>query len=192
MKEDTKGVKMLRGDPKRAILKLSIPMIVAMSVQTLYNFVDVIWVSGLGPDALSAVGFFLPFFYAMMALSNGIGTGGSSALSRRIGANDPDGADNVANHSIVLCILVAMAFSLPTTLLSEPIFRFLGAGEVTSLAVSYARILFAGSIIVFFTNVANSLLRGEGDTKRAMYAMVLGSLLNIFLDPIFIYTFDMG
>ncbi|HOP09139.1 MAG TPA: MATE family efflux transporter, partial [Candidatus Methanofastidiosa archaeon] len=158
MKKDTSGVKLLRGDPKKAVLKLSIPMIVAMSVQTIYNFVDAIWVSGLGPDALSAVGFFLPFFYALMALSNGIGMGGSAALSRRIGANDPKGADSVANHSMVLCVIAAAAFSLPTTLLAEQIFRFLGAGDVTPLVVSYSRVLFGGSIIMFFTNVANSLL----------------------------------
>ena len=58
----TKGVKTLLGEPKKAIIKLSAPMIVAMSVQTIYNLVDAIWVSGLGPDALSAVGFFFPVF----------------------------------------------------------------------------------------------------------------------------------
>jgi len=192
MKEDTRGVQLLRGDPKKAILKMSVPMIIAMSVQTIYNFVDAIWVSGLGPNALSAVGFFLPFFYALMALSNGIGIGGSAALSRRIGAKDALGADMVANHSIVLGIIVSLIFSIPTVIFSENIFRFLGAGDVTGLAVSYGNVLFGGAIVIFFTNIANSLLRGEGDTKRAMYAIVLGSGLNIVLDPIFIYTFDMG
>ena len=65
----TQGVKTLTGDPKKAIIKLSIPMIIAMSVQTIYQLVDAIWVAGLGPDALSAVGFFLPFFFGIMALS---------------------------------------------------------------------------------------------------------------------------
>jgi Na+-driven multidrug efflux pump len=78
----SKGVQTLLGNPKKAIIKLSIPMIVAMSVHTLYNFVDGLWVAGLGPDALSAVGFFFPFFFLIMALSAGIGVGGSAAVSR--------------------------------------------------------------------------------------------------------------
>ena len=84
----TKGVETLMGNPKKAIVKLSIPMIVAMSSHTLYSFVDGLWVAGLGPDALSAVGFFFPFFFMLMAISSGIGIGGSSALSRMIGAKD--------------------------------------------------------------------------------------------------------
>ncbi|MCK4718601.1 MAG: MATE family efflux transporter, partial [Thermoplasmata archaeon] len=57
----TRGVALLKGDPKKALIKLALPMIVAMSVHTIYNLVDAIWVSGLGPDALSSVGFFFPF-----------------------------------------------------------------------------------------------------------------------------------
>ena len=75
-KMETTGVKTLLGDPKKAIVKLSIPMIVAMSVQTIYSLIDTYWVSGLGADALAAMGFVFPFFFISMALSNGIGIGG--------------------------------------------------------------------------------------------------------------------
>ena len=71
----TEGVNTLLGDPKRAIVKLSIPMVVAMSFQTLYNLADAIWVSGKGPASLSAVGFTFPFCFFAMALGNGIGIG---------------------------------------------------------------------------------------------------------------------
>jgi len=188
----TKGVKTLLGDPKKAIIKLSIPMVIAMSVQTIYNFVDAVWVSGLGTDALSAVGFFFPFMFFLMAISNGIGIGGSSAVSRMIGANDKKGADNVADHSMIFSMVMAIAITIPAVMFAEPIFSALGAGEIAPLSASYARIMFGGSTILFFTNVSNALLRGEGDTKRAMYALMLGSVLNIILDPIFIYTFGLG
>lgn len=71
-KKETIGVKTLQGDPKKAIVKLSVPMVVAMSVQTIYSLVDTYWVSGLGADALAAMGFVFPFFFISMALSNGI------------------------------------------------------------------------------------------------------------------------
>ena len=190
--EPTKGVKILMGDPKKAILTLSLPMIVAMSVQTIYNVVDAIWVSGLGADALSAVGFFFPFFFMIMALSNGLGVGGGSAVSRRIGARDKSGANVVATHTILLMIILAICFSLPLFFFIEEIFHRMGAGNITAIATQYARILFAGTIIIFFSNIGNALLRGEGDATRAMYALTSGAVLNIILDPIFIYVLDMG
>jgi len=191
-KKYSEGVKTLLGDPKKAILKLSLPMIVAMSAQTIYNLVDAIWVSGLGADALAAIGFVFPFFFAAMALSNGLGVGGGSAISRMIGARDKEGADNVAVHTIVMMLLLAVLFTIPLFIFAEDLFVLIGAGSATGMAVSYARIIFAGSIFIFITSVATAILRAEGDVKRAMYVMTLGAGLNIILDPIFIYTLDMG
>ena len=190
--KETKGVETLLGDPKKAIIKLSLPMIAAMSVQTIYNLVDAIWVSGIGADALAAIGFVYPFFFLAMGLSNGLGVGAGSAISRRIGARDKPGADNVAVHAIVIMLLFAVAFTIPFFVLAHDIFALIGAGKTTGMAVAYGRVIFAGSIFIFFTNVANSILRGEGDARRAMYAMALGAGLNIVLDPIFIYYFGLG
>lgn len=188
----TEGVKTLLDEPKKAIIRLALPMIVAMSVQTIYNFVDAIWVSGLGADALSAVGFFFPFFFMTMAIATGIGLGGGSAISRRIGAGDKIGADNVAVHTVVIMFLAAVFLTVPLFIFAEKIFTLLGAGRTLAMAVSYARIMFAGTLIIFFANIANAILRSEGDVKRAMFAMVLGAVINIVLDPIFIYTFGLG
>lgn len=188
----TKGIKTLLGDPKKAIIRLSIPMIIAMSVQTIYNFVDAVWVAGLGTDALAAIGFFFPFFFLIMALATGIGVGGGSAISRMIGRNDKKGADDVATHSMVLMLIIGILFTLPFFFLSDGIFAMLGAGTATAMTSIYARIIFAGTLVIFFANVANAILRAEGDAKRAMYAMVLGAVINIVLDPILIYTLNMG
>jgi putative MATE family efflux protein len=188
----TQGVKTLLGNPKKAIIKLSVPMIVAMSVQTLYNFVDAIWVSGLGADALSAVGFFFPFHFIIMALSAGFGVGGASAVSRRIGARDKKGADEVGNHTLVIMIIISTVITVPLLILIPKIFTAMGAAQVTSTATVYARILFGGTFIFFFAQVASALLRAEGDVKRAMHAMMVGAVLNIILDPIFIYVLDLG
>lgn len=201
----SKGVKTLLGDPKKAIIKLSVPMIIAMSAHTLYNLADGLWVSGfgqdiftnetvadVGPDALTAVGFVLPFFMMLYAISTGIGVGGSAALSRKIGEKDKEGADNVAIHSLIFTMVLGILFTAILFFSSESIFSFMGAEKTAEMTVSYGKIIFAGGIFLFFTSVAYSILRGEGDAKRAMYAMVFGSVLNIFLDPIFIYTFKMG
>lgn len=188
----TKGVEILLGNPKQAIIKLAWPMIIAMSAHTIYNVVDAIWVSGLGADALAAVGFFFPFFFMAMAIGVGLGIGGGSAISRRIGAEDKKGADQVAVQTLGYMVIISVIFTIPFYILAEDIFILIGAAETVDMATVYARIMFAGTIIIFFTQIANALLRAEGDANRAMYAMMLGAGLNIVLDPIFIYTLDFG
>jgi len=192
--DKTAGVKTMLGNPKKAIIKLSIPMIIAMSVQTVYNVADAAWVGGLenGSDALTAIGLFFPFFFLIMALATGIGVGGSAAIARRIGSKNKKGADNVADHMILLTGILALLFTIPMYFLFPSLLDLMGAGDFKDLAVDYGRIIIMFSFLIFFNNIANAILRGEGDTKRAMVAMVVGSVLNIFLDPIFIYTFDLG
>lgn len=188
----TQGVDILLGDPKKAVVKLSIPLIVAMSVQTIYSLTDTFWVAGLGADSLAAVGFAFPFFVIQMALTGGLGVGGAAAISRRIGAKDKRGVDNVAVHTFVIMFALTVVLTVLGLALVRDLFMYSGAGKTTELGVAYARVIFAGSFIFFFTNVANSILRSEGDSKRAMQSMILGSVLNVVLDPIFIYTLGLG
>lgn len=190
--QQTEGVKILLGDPRKAVVKLSIPMIAAMSAHNINHLVDAIWVSGRGPESLSAVGFTFPFLFLAIAIAAGIGIGGGAAISRKIGARDKEAADNIAAHTIVLTVICAALFTIAMLLFAERAMRLMHAGAALDLAVTYAKIMFAGVIFMFFTQVATALLRSEGDAKRAMYAMVGGAALNIVLDPIFIYTLDMG
>lgn len=189
---ETEGIKTLLGDPKKAIIKLSTPMIVAMTVQTLYTFVNRVWVSGLGADASASVGFAFPFLFMGTAIATGLGIGGGSAISRKIGAKDKKGADNAAMHTFIVMFIVAILYSVPLFVFAENIFRAIGAEQTTTTAALYARIMYSTTIISFFVFIANAILRSEGDAKRAMFAIVLGGILNAILDPIFIYVFGLG
>jgi putative MATE family efflux protein len=188
----TKGIKTLLGDPKKAVFKLALPIIASNMVQTVYNLVDAIWVAGISSDALAAVGFFFPFFFIAIALGFGVGIGGGSEISRRIGAKDRSGAGDVGMHTFLLTAIIALSFSLPLFFFIKNILILIGAGSALSMAVSYARIMIIGSFFLFFANVGIAVLRSEGDTKRAMWAMVFGAVLNIGLDPIFIYVLKLG
>ncbi len=188
----TEGVATLLGDPKKAIIKLSIPMIVAMLVNSLYNVVDTFWIAGLGADHLAAIGFVFPLFIIMIAIANGIGTGGGAAISRFIGAKNKKNADNAAEHTLLFMILISVAFTGLLYTFAEQIISSMGSGTTTLLAVQYARIIFLGTIFMTFSFVGNAILRSEGNVKKAMIAMLLGTVLNLILDPIFIYTLDLG
>jgi len=186
-------VKTLLGDPKKAILTLSLPMIVAMVVQTLYNLVNRIWVSGLGTEAAAAVGFAFPLLFMGTAIATGLGVGGGSAISRRIGAKDKKGGDTAAVHTLILMVIIALVYAIPLFVFAEDIFRLIGAEQATAATSAlYAQIIYSASIVLFFTSIATALLRSEGDAKRSMLAMILGGILNVVLDPIFIYVFGWG
>ena len=180
-------------------------MIIAMSVQTLYNFIDTLFVSGIGKDfftdslipgvgklGVGAVGLILPFFMMAIALSTGLGVGASSAISRKIGKEDKKGADNIAEHSIIMSIILALIYTFFLLLISEPLLDLIGAEEALPYALDYGKIIFSGSITIFFINIGTAILRGEGDAKGSMYAILFGTILNIILDPIFIYVFKLG
>jgi putative MATE family efflux protein len=190
--EQTRGVKILLGDPKKAIFRLAIPMIVAMSSQTIYNLTDAIWVSGIGSDALAAVGYFFPFYMLAIALSTGLGVGGGAAISRRIGAKDKNGANAAATHTIVIMAILASFYMIPLLIFIRPLFSLIGAGAALEMAAGYATILILGTIPIFFSQVGNAILRSEGNATKAMIAMMSGALLNIVLDPIFIYVLNLG
>ncbi|MDD1693262.1 MAG: MATE family efflux transporter, partial [Methanoregula sp.] len=192
VKEITEGVSLLMGDPKKAIIRLSGPMIVAMFLMSTYNIVNAIWVAGLGSDALAAVGFVTPLFIILVGLGNGLGAGTASVISRRIGAKDKTGADNTAVHAILITLILSAILTIPLILLTGPIVTLFGAGETAGLATEYGQVVFLGMVLILFTNVAYAILRAEGDTKRAMYVMGASSILNMVLDPLLIYTAGMG
>ena len=192
-KKVTKGVRILQGDPKKAIIKLALPMMAGMLVQTLYNLVDGIWVAGIGKDALAAIGLFFPVYMIIVSIASGLSVGGSSAISRKIGAQDKQQADSAAIHTLVLSLSIGAVIMILTFPFLRKIFSLLGAsGTVLTYVTGYARVIIGGLPIIFFTNIASGILRGEGDMQRAMYVMILGSVLNIVLDPIFIYLLKMG
>ncbi len=189
----TEGVKDLLGDPKKAIVKLSIPMILGMTILSAYQLADGIWVAGLGSDQLAAVGLFFPFFLAIMAIGNGLGMGGSTAIARKLGARKKKDAEQIAIHTIFLGIIIGLIVTVISIPIVETVFYGLSQSKTVGLyATTYAQILFSGAIIIIFPCVANAIIRGEGAVKKAVYGLIVGSFANIILDPIFIYTFDMG
>ncbi len=191
-KDITAGISLLRGDPRKAIVKLSGPMIVAMFLMSTYNIVNAIWVAGLGSDALAAVGFVTPLFMILIGIGSGLGAGVASVISRRIGSKDKAGADNTAVHALLITLILSAVLTIPLIFLTGPIVSLFGAGRTAGLAAEYGQIIFLGMALILFTNIAYAILRAEGDTRRAMYVMGASSVLNMILDPLLIYTAGMG
>ena len=190
--ETTEGVDILTGDPKSAILKLSIPVMLAMLLSSSYNVVNAIWVAGLGSDELAAIGFITPIFMILIGLGSGISAGASSSISRWIGKSDHSNASNAAIHTLIITLIISVLVTIPLVIFAEPISSLFGAGSLSGIAASYGTILFGGAIFIIFSNSGYGIFRAEGDSKRTMYAMAAGAVLNMILDPVLIYGMNLG
>jgi len=186
------NIAIVTGDPKKAIRKLSLPIMVSMFVTFSYNLADTIWVAGLGTDSLAALGFFMPIFLIIIGLGNGIGVGTNSFIARSIGAKNKKKADNVAIHGLILTISISIIAPVILIFFLNDILLLMGAGSVAPLTSEYATIILIGLITLLLPSVGASILRSEGDVKRAMNIMIITAILNIILDPIFIYVLDLG
>jgi putative MATE family efflux protein len=190
--ENHSNIDLLKGDPKRAIRKLAWPMMVATFLTMAYNLADGIWIAGLGTEALAALGFATPLFMVVVGLGTGLGAGANSLIARYIGAENKQKADNSAIHSILLTVVISIMLAIVLICFLKDLLLLMGAGTSINMALDYGYIIFGGIFVFLFSNVGAGVLRAEGDVNRAMYTLAITAILNIVIDPIFIYTFNWG
>ena len=188
----TKGVETILGNPSIAVRKMSVPLIISMLLVSIYNLVDAAWVAGLGSDALAGVGFVTPLFLILVGLGNGLGGGATSALSKYIGQQRKQWADNGGVHVILITVVISLIVTVLLLLVLEPLVTAMGAGNTLGYAMDYGSIMFAGAIFFVLPNAMYGILRAEGDVNRTMVAMAISGIINIIIDPIFIYTLNLG
>lgn len=191
-KDKNHNIEIVTGEPKEAIRKLALPMILSMFLIMLYNLADSIWVSGLGADALAAIGFVTPLFMILVGLANGIGAGANSIIARAIGAKNKDVASNAALHSVVLTLILSVVLPIIIIPIMPTAITLMGGASTMSYAMSYSNVIFGLMGVFLFSTTLTAILRSEGDVKRATVATAITAVINIVLDPIFIYVLGMG
>ena len=190
--EKNENVEMITGDPKKAINKLSVPIIASMFLIFANNIIDSIWVAGLGPEPLAALGYVTPLFMIMVGFGNGLGAGGNSLISRYIGAENKKSANNAAIHNLILSAVVSVIITIIFLTFLKPLMMMMGASSVIDYAMDYAFIIFAWTIGLLMPPIVGGAFRAEGDIKRATLPIALAAIINMILDPIFIYALNMG
>ena len=106
--DSNNSVDVMLGEPKKALISMSIPLIVSLLISSLYNLIDAMWVSALGADALAGIGFVTPIFMVLMGIGNGLSAGSASALSKYIGQSNKKKADNASLHVIFISIIISI------------------------------------------------------------------------------------
>ena len=172
----------------------AVPAIIAMTASSLYNMVDAIFIGhGVGPYAISGLALTFPFMNLAAAFGTLVGVGASTMASMLLGQKNYDIARKVLGNVVVLNFIIGMAFTVVALVFLDPILYFFGASDQTiSYARDYMQIILAGNVITHIYLGLNSLMRSAGHPKRAMSATIMTVLLNAALDPLFIFTFDMG
>lgn len=187
--------KKLGGDPiGKLLLSFSIPAIIGMLVNALYNVVDRIFIGrGVGGSAIGGLYVGMPISLILMAFAMLIGIGGNTLVSIRLGQNRKEEADRIAGNAVILLGIISMVIAILGLIFLEPLLKLLGASESNlHYAMDYLRIILLGAPFQAIGFGMNNFIRGEGSPKIAMTTMLIGAILNTALDPIFIFIFDMG
>ncbi len=190
--DKTEEIDLIVNHPKKAINKLALPIIISNLFMMLNNIIDGIWVAGLGPHPLAAVGFVTPLFLAMVGFANGLGAGSNSLIARYIGAENYEAAGNSAIHSIMLSIIVTVVATILILIILKPLLLIMGAGEVINETMTYGMIVIGGIFSVFLPAMMAAIFRSQGEIKRASYPLMFTAIINMILDPIFIYVIGWG
>jgi putative MATE family efflux protein len=178
----------------RLLKNYAIPAIIAMTASSLYNIADSIFIGhGVGALAIAGLALTFPFMNLAAAFGSLVGVGASTVVSVKLGQKDYGGANTVLGNVVVLNIIIGVVFTVISLAFLDPILRFFGAGDATiPYAHDYMEIILLGNIITHSYLGLNSVLRSSGHPRKAMYATLLSVIVNIILNPIFIFGFGWG
>jgi putative MATE family efflux protein len=181
-------------DPIKSLWKLSLPMMFGMSIQAIYMIIDTAFVGRMiGGSALASLGYVFPFIFILMGITFGLGSGATTVIAQFIGANDKKNADNASEHTILLGLLLSIIIIIIGFNYGARFLKMQGADNNTILmALDYFHIMVGGSIFMVLSIFFRSIMSGVGEVMFPMIVMGIGTIINIILDPILIYHYQIA
>ncbi|HZF65475.1 MAG TPA: MATE family efflux transporter [Chitinophagaceae bacterium] len=181
-----------QGSLRKAILMLSIPMIIEMGMESVFALVDLFFVSRLGQHAVSTVGLTESVITLVYSLAIGLSMAATATVARRVGEKNAKGAAQAAMQAIWIGIAISAIISIAGLFLAEHILMLMGAeAETIRIGSNYVRIMFAGNIVIVLLFLINGIFRGAGDASIAMKSLTLANICNIILCPLLIDRFGL-
>ena len=177
----------------RLIIKMSLPLMISMLIQALYNIVDSMFVARVSETALTAVSLAFPLQNLLIAFGVGTGVGMASYLSRKLGEKDTETATKAAGNGITLAVITWVLFAILGLTIVKPFMAlFTDDAELLGLSTSYSEIVMIFSFFMLLSMMNERILQGTGDSFSSMLSQMTGAITNIILDPVFIFVFKMG
>ena len=175
------------------LFRISLPLMISMLVQALYNIVDSMFVARLSETALTAVSLAFPLQNLLIAFGVGTGVGMASFLSRKLGERDEESATKVAGNGISIASITWAVFAVLGLTVVKPFLNlFSDDAELLGLSTEYSEIVMVFSLFMFLSMMNERILQGTGDSFSSMLSQMTGAITNIILDPIFIFTLGFG
>ena len=189
-KEDKRIYTLSTEKPAKAVVSMGVPLIAGMFIMVLYNLTDTFFIGMLHDDyQLAAVNLAYPVMMVTVAIANMVGTGGSSLIARCLGKGDPEEANRTLTTAFLLTVIIGLIFAGAGLVLLEPIVRGLGAKANTmAYTEDYVRIILIGTVFTMGNYILGQLLRSEGSVRHSILGMMVGTVMNIALDPLFIFV----
>ena len=194
MNEQNSKLELLGNAPvSKALVSLGIPIMIGMLINAFYNLADAYFVGGLGEQQMGAISIVFPIGQAVVGLGLMFGNGAASYLSCLLGCGNKKAADIAASTALYSSVFIGAVFIMIAAIFLKPILTLLGATEtIMPYALVYARIYILSCIFNVFNVTMNNIAASEGAAKTTMFALLSGAVINIGLDPLFIYAFHMG
>lgn len=193
MKTQNKKDMILNGNMYKTLILLSIPIMINNLIQTLYNLADGIWVSKLGSVQFAATSFVWPVNFLFISIGFGLSIAGTSILAQLLGGDKYEDANEYAEQIIVLSMITSVIFAIIGYIVSPFIIGLMGArGDLAKYSNIYLRITFLDMPFMFLFFNFNSIMTAQGNTLTPTILSGISAVLNVILDPIFIFTFNMG
>lgn len=192
-KEEKQFNKMINTPVKKLVLTLGIPTTISMLVTSIYNIADTYFVSNLNEGAAGAVGVVFPLMAIVQAIGFTFGMGASSMISSKLGEKKDKDAQKLGSSAFYVAMALGILLAVFSLIFIKLLMNVLGATETNiGFAMDYAKYIIYGYPIMIGSFVLNNILRSEGKALLSMIGLTTGGILNIILDPIFIYKLDMG
>jgi putative MATE family efflux protein len=181
-----------QGSIRKAVFLLAIPMILELSLESVFALVDMFFVGKLGQNAIATVGLTESVITLVYSVAIGLSTAATAIVARRIGEKNPEAAAHAGAQSLIVAFFVTILVSIVGAVFAGDILTLMGASkEVVAEGVVFTRIMFGGSISIMLLFLINGIFRGAGNAAMAMKSLWIASLINIVLCPIFIHFFGL-
>ncbi len=186
------SIKILLGDPKKAIVRLAVPLILSLLVSQANVLADRAWCAGLGDDVMAAVAVVTPIYMTLVGLGSGLGVGASAVISKMIGAGRREDSLSASAQAIIFALAFGIVLT-PILLVSQStLLSIIGSANVLDLTLAYIMPYTIFTVVIIFNGVIGGILNGQGATRFSMIMMTVQAASNIILDPIFIYSLGWG
>ena len=191
--EEKKYITMTKTPIPRLVVSLAIPTVLSQLISTIYNTADTYFVSKIGTSATAAVGVVFSLMSLIQAVGFGLGMGAGAIISRKLGKKDTETANVYASSAFMAAWLFGSLLLIAGLSFTSPMMRLLGSTPtMLPYANAYGKVILLGAPVMCSAFVLNNVLRSEGEARLAVWGLTMGGILNMILDPIFIFTLDLG